>query len=138
MTRLPKLNALFLAFTSMAALACGGGSSSSSGTSSAGGGTASTGSGSGSITVTCNKPSDKECLVLDFMGLGTLAAQQAQKNCSMTGGMLVSSCSSTGLIGCCSLPTPDVLTDTCYYGGMASNRETVCKSGGGTWSTTLP
>jgi hypothetical protein len=54
--------------------------------------------------------------------------------CMTNMGTVVSSCSTTGLVGCCTYAAATTLV-YCSYSGTASADQTSCTTMGGTWST---
>lgn len=73
---------------------------------------------------------------------------QAKSACTQQGGTVVSSCPTSGLVGCCTAKVSgNISQETCTYlpggdagsmvdaGAMQSSAKTGCENQGGTWST---
>jgi hypothetical protein len=110
----------------------GCGSSPSDGTD---GGQGGSGSGSGA-TVVCLESS--MCTISTFSGILVSGAGEQATACTKNGGQVVTSCPTAKLVGCCTITTPDIVNDVCYYTGTEAAQAKDCASAGayGKWSTT--
>jgi hypothetical protein len=109
------------------ALAAGCGSSSS--------GDGSGGGGGGGFGCTQGMAGSQFCS--SYTGLTADQKNSAEQACTNGGGMVVASCPTAGLVGCCKLTVMGIVFSECYYFGMAANDQSACTMGGGTWSTTM-
>lgn len=76
----------------------------------------------------------KGCFVYHNVSAGT----DETSACSALGGMITSSCPSSGLYGCCT--TSNGKTEQCYYDETDAGAEVAmaaCSAINGTWSTTI-
>jgi hypothetical protein len=68
-----------------------------------------------------------------FIGLSAADASAETSGCTISlMGTVVSACSTTGLVGCCSSTASTYIEEQCFYSGTASDDQTAC--GSGTWT----
>jgi hypothetical protein len=89
-------------------------------------------SGGGSVEFSCTKTTAGKVICT----LGSVPAAQlhaAQQTCASGQGTSGTTCSTTGLAGCCKI---SVVSEACYYDAMPATDQGACTQQGGTWSTT--
>ena len=74
------------------------------------------------LSIACNQTSQQQCYVTKLSGDGVSDSMLLVPDCtsSAVGAMVVSSCPTAGLVGCCTLEAgtiTGILTEICYYSG---------------------
>jgi hypothetical protein len=116
----------------------GGGSGSSSGSSSGGGSGSSSGSSSGGTSSAyCSLTVQGQTACIIFSNLTSAELSAADQSCTSQGGTTVSSCPSSGVVGCCTMVNSGISAEECLYFGTASADQSQCTQSGGTWSTSM-
>ena len=92
----------------------------------------------GSVTVVCSvKSGATQTSCVTSRNFPSSEQSTLENDCTKNGGTLVSSCPTSGVIGCCTQSDSAVGTtveiETCSYSGTASALKAQCS---GTWSTT--
>lgn len=120
-------------------VAVGCGSSSSSSSSGGGGDGSSTSSGHMNTDVACTFTEAGAQSCIQYANLEQAQVDGVKQSCSAEpGGMVVDSCPTDKLLGCCEEMTGGFDESTCYYqanGLTADSLEMACKQGNGMWST---
>ena len=99
------------------------------------------GTDAGPLSIACNQPAEKQCYVAKLSGNGVSDSSMLASDCttSASDATVVSSCPTSGLVGCCTLEAgtiTGILTEICYYMGTASMQESACTGDRNDWSTT--
>jgi hypothetical protein len=96
-------------------------------------------SGSNSLFCSQNMAGSESCVA--YKGFTSDQQSTLNSECTSASGSVVSSCPSAGLLGCCTTSVSGYSVEECYYGGdsgvglSASQEESSCTMGSGTWST---
>jgi hypothetical protein len=101
------------------------------GTESSGTSDASSGGG-GSVTFSCTQTT-AGVKVCSLESVASSQLHAAQQTCTSHQGTTGTTCSTTGLAGCCKT---SVITEACYYDAAPATDQMTCAKQGGTWSTT--
>jgi hypothetical protein len=112
----------------------GGSSGGSSGSSSGSSGGSSSG-GASSVYCSLTVQGQTACIILLNVPSAQVSAED--QACTNQGGTTVSSCPSSGLVGCCTIVIGGLSTEQCVYFGTASDEQSSCTQTGGTWSTSM-